>query len=116
MPTPGANVRLVSTNLGAATTIEGEYRIASVPAGTYTLRASFVGFDASETTVTVPAGGTVRVDFALETINAALDGVEVLANRAIDRKTPVAFTDIPKEQIQQQLGARLLPKAAVHVL
>ena len=109
LPIPGANVRLVSTNLGAATTIEGEYRIASVPAGTYSLRASFVGFDASETTVTVPAGGTVRVDFALETINAALDGVEVLANRAIDRKTPVAFTDIPKEQIQQQLGARDLP-------
>ena len=42
-PLPGANVRLEGTTLGAAATVDGEYRIESVPVGTYTVTASFAG-------------------------------------------------------------------------
>ena len=44
-PLPGANVQLEGTALGAATDIDGRYRIIGVPAGTYAVTVSFVGFD-----------------------------------------------------------------------
>ena len=39
----------------------------------------------------------------------SLGGIEVLAERAEERRTPVAFTDVSKAQIQTQLGSRDLP-------
>ena len=47
-PLIGANVYLVGTALGAATDREGEYRIARIPAGTYRLRVSYIGFKPKE--------------------------------------------------------------------
>ena len=41
---PGANVLLEGTTLGAATNINGEYRILRVPAGTYAVRAIYMGY------------------------------------------------------------------------
>jgi TonB-dependent receptor len=49
----GANVYLVGTALGAATDREGEFRIAKVPAGTYTLRITYLGYHTREIPVTV---------------------------------------------------------------
>ncbi|HEY9166581.1 MAG TPA: carboxypeptidase-like regulatory domain-containing protein [Candidatus Kryptonia bacterium] len=40
---PGATVQLVGTSMGAATDLEGKYTISNVPAGSYTLQASYIG-------------------------------------------------------------------------
>ena len=42
---PGANVVLEGTTRGAASDRAGEYRIANVPEGSYTLVATYVGYD-----------------------------------------------------------------------
>jgi len=55
-PLPGTNVLIVELNRGAATDTDGEYSIAGIPAGTYTVRANFVGFSRFETTVEVGTG------------------------------------------------------------
>ncbi|MFH1763335.1 MAG: TonB-dependent receptor plug domain-containing protein, partial [Gemmatimonadota bacterium] len=55
------------------------------------------------------AGGTFEHNFTLGTEAIALDALEVFSTRAIERKTPVAYTDVPKVQIQNQLGSRDLP-------
>ena len=50
----GVNVVLVaqdSTLYGIATDPDGFFAIAQVPSGTYTLRASFIGYDTFEETV-----------------------------------------------------------------
>ena len=39
----GANVRIGGTSLGAATDIDGNYRINGVPVGTYDITASYAG-------------------------------------------------------------------------
>ena len=39
---PGANVIIVGTSLGAASDLNGEYRISKVPPGSYTLRVTFI--------------------------------------------------------------------------
>ena len=46
----GANIFLDGTTIGAATDIEGNFKISTVPAGTYTLIASMIGY--SKFTVT----------------------------------------------------------------
>ena len=44
-PLIGANVILLDTNLGAVTDIEGLYIIKNIPRGTYSVRASYVGYN-----------------------------------------------------------------------
>ncbi|MCK9245082.1 MAG: carboxypeptidase-like regulatory domain-containing protein, partial [Candidatus Marinimicrobia bacterium] len=61
----GANVFLVGTALGSATDIEGNYRIGSVPAGTYTMRISYIGYSNLEVEITVPEDQTVVYDAQL---------------------------------------------------
>jgi hypothetical protein len=41
----GANVLLVDTKLGASTDIDGRYTVRQVPAGTYSIRVSFLGYE-----------------------------------------------------------------------
>ncbi|HEX8386172.1 MAG TPA: carboxypeptidase-like regulatory domain-containing protein [Rubricoccaceae bacterium] len=62
----GANVRIEGTTLGAATDIDGNYQILGVPAGIYTVTASYVGY-ASQTqaAVDVNAGYTRQLNFTM---------------------------------------------------
>jgi iron complex outermembrane receptor protein len=102
---PGANVILMGTNYGAATTTNGEYKI-SAPEGTYSIKCSYVGF--APQTININLTNNTEVNFALQEEAMTLS-VTVLADRAKERETPVAFTDIPKSQMQQQLGSQDIP-------
>lgn len=75
----GASVRLEGTTLGAATNVDGEYRITGVPVGEYDVTASYTGYQpVTETGVAVSAGAPSVVDFTL-LADAALDEVVVTA-------------------------------------
>ncbi len=63
---PGANVMLKGTSYGAVTNREGRYVIANVPAGTYTLSVTYIGYETFSTEVTVAAGASVKQDVALK--------------------------------------------------
>ncbi|HSP88998.1 MAG TPA: carboxypeptidase-like regulatory domain-containing protein, partial [Ignavibacteriaceae bacterium] len=45
VPLIGANVLIVGTTWGSATDVNGIFTIKNIPAGTYTIRVSFVGYD-----------------------------------------------------------------------
>ena len=64
-PLSGAEVCVLSSSQCATTNAQGAYSIASVAAGSQTMRATASGFVASQQSATVPAGGTVTVNFAL---------------------------------------------------
>jgi TonB-dependent receptor len=49
----GANVFLVGTSLGAATNIDGRYLINSVPAGTFNVKVSYIGYKAKEISIVI---------------------------------------------------------------
>ncbi len=115
-PLPGANVGLVGTLIGTTTSIEGPYRL-SAPPGTYTIRASFVGYSTVEQSVTVVAGQTVTVNFALaETIAQFGQDVVVLGSRGTRTavETPVPIDVIPASAIEE-LGVTELNQA-LHLL
>ncbi len=78
------------TDLGAATDLEGDYRIAGVPAGTYTIESSMIGYNRTTITeVVVEADGVVDLDFTLKSEAIEVEAVVVEA-RAL-RNTEAAL-------------------------
>ena len=77
-PLPGTNVTVVGTQRGTSTDPEGRFVLENLQPDTYTLRASFVGYLAQEREVTVTAGETTRVRFALNPDVAQLEEMVVV--------------------------------------
>lgn len=74
---PGVNVVLQEINEGAAANAEGVYVIENVPAGTYTLQATFVGYNAFETQVTIEPNQRIKQNIELSPETVGLDEVVV---------------------------------------
>jgi hypothetical protein len=101
----GANVFIKGTTIGAATDDNGEYNI-MVEAGDYTIRCSYVGFDAKEYEISVT--NNMELNFELTEYEFTLS-VTVLADRAKERETPVAFANIEKQEMEFELGSQDIP-------
>ena len=76
---PGVNVVVQELNTGSATNPQGEFEITGVPEGSYTVAASFVGYQTREIPVDVTAGETTQVDIALAPQAIGVDEVVVTA-------------------------------------
>src|SRR5919108_4923402 len=74
-PIAAVQVFIPETPYGAVTDESGEFRILSVPAGPHSLRARMIGFAQLERRVSVIAGQTATVDFALERSAITLDEI-----------------------------------------
>ena len=108
-PLAGANVVVEGTDVGGVTDESGKYTIDVGAEGTYTLTASFIGY--SPLTLDVKVGDIVgTLNFDLEADVLAMSALEVLASRA-DEKTPVAFTNVVKEELEFRLGSQDVPMA-----
>ncbi|NBC00811.1 MAG: TonB-dependent receptor [Bacteroidetes bacterium] len=81
-PLPGANVVLEGLAAGTATDADGAYRLSRLFPGSYTLRVSYIGYEAQTFTVDLTAGATVRQDVALEPASVEGEGVVVTGLRA----------------------------------
>ena len=63
---PGVNVIIQGTMMGAATDINGFYVMLNVPVGTYTLRATYIGYKTLDiSNIRVHPGLTTEVNFDL---------------------------------------------------
>ena len=96
---------------GALSGNDGGFVVEGVrPGGPYTVEVIMIGYGRqSATGVSLEAGQSLALDFSLSQEAIAFDALEVFATRAQDRQTPVAFTNVSKTQIQNQLGSRDLP-------
>jgi len=75
---PGANVVLLELNRGASTDANGEFIIALVPQGTYTIVASFIGYKERRGRITV-GSSNVTENITLEPDLLGLDELVVTA-------------------------------------
>ena len=104
---PGANVFVMDTALGAATDIDGAYRIQRVPAGAYSVRVSYVGYETRMIPVTVADGQTVELDVALRSstnlgevvVSGQLEGQQQAINQQLSSNTIVNV--VSEEKIQE---------------
>jgi TonB-linked SusC/RagA family outer membrane protein len=63
---PGANVQISELSRGASVSPEGTYEISNLPAGTYEVTATFIGYSSSTKTATIIDGEEATVDFSLQ--------------------------------------------------
>ena len=102
-----AAVQATGVSRGAATDIDGNYELTIAP-GTYTLRASYTGYEPEEVQVTVAAGQRISQSFSLAPDLAGLEEVVVtgaLSSRSRSR-SEVAVSRIDAAELTdvQQYG------------
>ncbi len=76
-PLPGVNIYLPNLQMGGATNADGEYEISDIPAGTYAIRVSFVGYQAYESKIDITADQTTTFDIELSTSALKLEELVV---------------------------------------
>ena len=108
-PIVGANVIVVGTDLGSAANADGYYSV-ELEAGSYTLTATAIGYEPQSSEVSIKEGDAVITNFVLAISAIELSALEVLASRA-DAKTPVAYTNVTKEDMEFRLGSQDIPLA-----
>ena len=110
---PGVNVAIVGTTQGAVTDVDGYYFVNNVRPGTYTLRASFIGF-VSETVenLRVSTGLTTETNFTLREEAVGLAEIVVTSERPIVQLDvsanvsildPADFVDLPIAGVSEVL-------------
>ncbi len=72
----GANILLKGTAIGGISDIEGRFRVANIPAGTYTVRFAYLGFKTKEVPVTIVKGENTILNASL--IPDVIEGQEVV--------------------------------------
>ena len=91
--------------MGVITDINGKYTLKLTP-GKYSIQFSYVGFEHSTIDISVTDKDLV-VDVALTT--QAIDEVVVVADVARSRQTPIAFSTISPNVLQENLGNQDIP-------
>ena len=104
----GVTVRVPNGTQGAQTDVEGRFKL-TLPVGTYTLAASYVGYVASEKfNIPVTSGNDNQINFELITENKTLGEVIVRANRATAAVsgivTPNSIQRLTTEEIKTNPG------------
>jgi iron complex outermembrane recepter protein len=101
----GADIYLRGTGLGAAADESGNYKI-TADKGTYTIICSYIGYATDSAIINLDHN--VQQNFKLEDHDFILS-VTVISDRAKERETPVAFSDVTKAQLETTLGSQDIP-------
>ncbi|WP_177733141.1 TonB-dependent receptor [Flavobacterium inviolabile] len=120
VPIPNASITVLKTTNGTSTNNLGEYSIPNLPYGNYTLRFSMVGYQKSETKITVNSEvTTVPVWVIKETVNELDDVVinEKKTNKFTKRVSATVskmpLKDIENPQVYVSVPAELLKEQVV---
>lgn len=98
----GANVYLKGTHTGSSSDVNGKYHITQVPAGTWTLVCSMVGYTKSEEEITIN-GTEITKDFTLEEDPLVFSNIVVTAtrNEALVTSVPVSTEVINSRKMEE---------------
>ena len=101
-PLPGVNVTLLGSHLGARTDANGLYFITNVPAGTYQLRASLVGYRRTTVEdVKVRINLTTTINFALQEEILRGEEITVVANQQnLNHEISASLANVDAENLQ----------------
>ena len=96
-----ANVLVEGTSRGAATNTSGFYILSDLDPGTYELRVSYLGFTTARETVTLAAGETRRIDFALVSQAFQTEEIIVEADEPLEEERAPGLQHVPIELIDR---------------
>ena len=96
----GANVVVNDTDLGAAADEDGKFSIEGVQSGSG-VTASAIGYEDL-----MLYADQAELNFSLTKKVLEFGALDVIAPKAKFRETPVAFSDVTKEELELRLGSR----------
>ncbi len=111
---PGTSLRIDGTSLGAASDVEGRYRIPIVSAGQRVLLVTYIGYQEQRIPITVVAGQTLRQDIQLSF--GVFEEGEVVVTAQAEGQARAINQQINSEQIVNVVSSdriRELPDANV---
>lgn len=103
---PGAGIKLKNKGQSVVAGSNGRYEFSNLPAGTYTLVVSYVGYATQEKTISLSANATV--DFKLSALSFLADEVVVSATRA-SKNTATTYKDLNRAEIAKKNVGQDLP-------
>lgn len=107
-PLPAANVQLLPEGKGMATDRSGHFAFEHLTAGEYTVRVSYVGYETVDREVRV-SDEPVMLSLTLEAVAMPGPEIEISAMRARERFSPVTFSDIRREDIENEYYVQDIP-------
>jgi hypothetical protein len=106
-PLIGANVIIEGTMIGAASDVNGEYIVLSVPPGTYTVKASFIGHAAvAISNIRVNANLTTIQDFRLQSTIIQAREIVITADRPLIQRNTTNTVRLQTQDDIQSLPFR----------
>jgi iron complex outermembrane recepter protein len=105
----GANLLLEDSNQWTTSDTKGQFEFESLAANIITISAGYIGYRVAKLRVDLSRSQRVTVTIPLQPIILQGQAIVVTATRAIERETPVTFSNITAEQIDQQHTVADLP-------
>lgn len=109
-PLIGATVLVQGTSTGSVTDLEGRFSLGNLPSGDVTLSINYIGYTEVRKDVTIGAGTVDLGVVSLQSSAVGLNEVMVIASVGVDRKTPVAMSNIKAAQIEAKIGNQEFPE------
>ncbi len=103
-PLNGVQITIPGSGRGGITNAQGVYLLVGVPTGNHSIVAQMLGFERSEQTVTVTAGGAAEVNFTLGQQVISLDAVVVTGTPGATQRRAIGntVTSVAAEQITEK--------------
>ena len=114
-PIPTANILLVGLERGTASDVDGFYTIRDIPAGEYTVRVTFVGYQAHRQRITIEPGVELVQNFELRAGQIGLDEVVVTGYGTVTKRELTGsissvqsrdFQDVSQQNVESILQGR----------
>lgn len=102
----GATVVLERTSTGSTTGPGGAFSFQNLPAGSYTLKVSYVGFEEQRVSVNLRQDTNLTISLRQKALQAS--EVVVQATRA-DERTGTTFTNVTREELEERNFGQDLP-------
>ena len=109
-PLIGATVKINYKNLGTTTNFDGEFQFENIQNGDYFLTVSYIGYQNKIIEIKVNSNLVIIPNIKLVSNNISLSELEVIADIAKERVTPVAATTISAKYIEENLGNQEFPE------
>jgi hypothetical protein len=106
-PLPGANIILEGTQMGSAADLNGEFIVLGVPAGVYTIRADYIGYQSyTIANIRVSSNLTTNQDFSLASTALEMESVSITADRPIVQRNTTNTVRMTTQEDMKSLPIR----------
>lgn len=106
-PLIGTTISLEGTMLGAASDINGDFVVLSVPPGIYSIKVSYVGYaTVTISNVRVLSNVTITQDFALTSDAIQIEAVEIIAERPLVQRNTTNTVRVATQEDIENLPIR----------